>query len=216
MKLPEDRKERMQILVLGALVTATLLYVIVHFGVWGMFDARHAHRDRIAELDTRIREAENLRARAAGSPQQYRETLEEIQAHAQRHLLQPRLGGNLLIGASEQVAPWFEAMDMPMPEIREIGRTESQGRRGPRERQQVWSYAVALTFRCGFHELTRLLEIVENSDPCVTVSHVSVRADSPAPPDQLPQHPVSVRVEWPIWRDDDMWARVPQKLENAP
>ena len=204
MKLPEDKKERTQILALIGIVAVLALYGLYQGILRGLVAPRQQRRARIETLEGQVREANLVVRQARGDDQRNRDLLEQIQAYSDQHLLVPRLGGNLILGASERIERWFEEAGLERPAIQEIGRRAvepSAGRDAMRD--LVYSYSVRVTFNAGLHAIAHVLKIIEDSDPCVTITMLSIGADSSPPPDALPAHNVSFVIQWPIWRDDD-------------
>ncbi len=208
MKLPENKKERTQIIVLLVIVAALAGYGLFLGVSRALMAPRRERRARIAVLERQIREARPVVNHARGDEQRNREILEQIREYSKRHLLEPQLGGNLLLGATEQVQTWFQSAGLPMPTIAEHGGRSGRSaiepaRGGDPVRDLVWSYSVRLAFKAGLHDIANVLRAIETSDPFVTVTALTVSADRRPTTDALPQHDVSFVVQWPIWRDDD-------------
>jgi hypothetical protein len=209
MKLPQDKKERTQILVLIGIVSILAIYGLYQLVQIKVIQPRRDNATRMAQLEKDIREARLIVSQSRGNEQRNRELLAKIKEYSARHLLHPRLGGNLILGASEQVEGWFRQAGLETPDIRDGGRRAVYGRSDP-VRDMVWAYTVGVSFRAGLHDLAKLLKIIEESDPCVTVVQLSIAAGNASDPRTVPQHAISFNVQWPMWRDDDYRAT----LEN--
>lgn len=204
MKLPEDKKERMQMLALIAIMAVLALYGLYQFVMRGLVVPRKERRERIAVLERDIREANLIVRQSQGDEQRNREMIERMREYSDRHLLEPRLGGNLSLGANEKVKAWFRSAGLNMSAFQEIGRRAIEpARGGDAVRDLVHAYSVRVSFKASLHDVARVLKTIEDSDPCVTVTTLSVSADPRPGPDMAPQHDVAFVIQWPIWRDDD-------------
>ncbi len=202
MKLPQDKKERTQILVLIGIVSILAAYGLYQLVQITVIQPRRDNTARTAQLEKDVREARLIVSQSHGNEQRNRELLAKIKEYSDRHLLQRRLGGNLFLGASEQVEGWFRQAGLETPNIRDGGPRAVYGR-GDAVRDMVWAYTVGVSLRAGLHDLAKLLKIIEESDPCVTVVQLSIAAGNASDPRTLPQHAISFNVQWPMWRDDD-------------
>ena len=204
MKLPEDKKERTQIIVLIVIVSALALYGLFQVVLRGLMAPRKERRERIAVLEQNIREASLTVRQSQGDEQRNRELIERMREYSDRHLLRPRLGGNLSLGANEKVKVWFREAGLDEPVFQELGRRAVEpARGGDAVRDLVHAYSARVSFKAGLHDVARVMKTIEDSDPCVTVVSLSVTADPKPAPDMLPQHDVAFVIQWPIWRDDD-------------
>lgn len=214
MKLPEDKKERTQILVLIGIVAILALYGLFQGVMRGLVAPRQQHRARIEVLEGQVREANLVVRQSRGDDQRNRELLERIRVYSENHLPVPRLGGNLILGASEQIERWFKQAGLDRPTIQELGRRAVEPTAGrDATRDLVYSYSVRVSFNAGLHDVATILKIIEDSDPCVTITMLSVGADATPGPDMLPAHSVSFVIQWPIWRDDDFRTTLEGMLE---
>lgn len=209
MKLPDNKKERMQLIVLGVIGGAAVVYAVVMLGIVPLIKGRSERARKIEELRTKIRDAETVIQQNTGGPDRNYEALTKIVEFSEKNLLRPRLGGNYFLPTTEIVERWARQSEIKIPPPSEAGRADVP--QTDPNRAVVRSYNFGITLNCGLHETIKFLRMIEDEDPCITVTRLSIVGNSAQPE----KHAVNIGLQRPIWADDGMFAKVRTDMEQS-
>ena len=213
MKLPENKKERIQMLVLLGISVLALLYFAIAFGIKPIIKNKKDRIAKIAELETKARDLKALLAQASGDSWEIKQALAKIKEYSDKYLLQPRLGENYFLGASETVEQWFKDAgidkDAVKASVSETGKVPVQ--QAEAARRAVSAYKIRIVLQCDLLELIRLVKIIEDSSPFLCITDLGIRAQTGVPE----KHQVAFTVEWPVWTESDMPARLDDQIRAA-
>ncbi|MDI6775052.1 MAG: hypothetical protein QME60_06625 [Verrucomicrobiota bacterium] len=210
MKLPENKKERVQILVFGVILGVGIFYAAVAFGIRPMIKARKERKAGMEQLQTKIKEAQEYLEVTADNAGKNHEFLSNIEAFSETHFLKPRLGDNYALGVGEMVEDWARESGLKLAAPGEIGRTDLPHAEGARS--VVRAYAFNINPKCGLQDLVRLLQFIENRNPAMAVIHLSILPNSGDPLN----HTITLSMHTPIWANHhEMTARLASDLDAA-
>jgi hypothetical protein len=208
MKLPDDKKQRTQVLVLIGM-GVLLVLVGLYFGIGYVRDRKKAIAQKTEELTENIRKA-NLEIDQMSKDRKVNtETLLRIKDLSERYLLKPRIGNSYVLPATEIVEGQAQKLDLATTEaalrVGELGLSDVGASRG-KAALPVRAYTAHVSLLCGYNDAVRLIRAIEDANPLLSVLNVSIVGRA-AP--HVDTHAVDFDVQWPVWSDQDM----PGKLE---
>ena len=207
MKLPENKKERIQVLVLLAVGTLAVLYAGIKLGVGPLIQGKKARVAQMEQLKNDVDKAKSFLEQTTGDGARNYETLSKITDFSEKYFLKPRLE-NFLLPATEMVEDWIAEAGIKMAPPAELGRTDIP--QAEAARNVVRAYSMGFNLTCSTLELIRLLRVIEKENPSITVSRLSI-VGNPAQPEK---HTVNFSIQIPIWTDGEMPNRVRAELEK--
>jgi hypothetical protein len=207
MKWPEDKKERMQWLVMIGIGTVVVLYVAVQFGIMPILKSKKAKLARIEELKVEIANAEKEIKQRTKDEAENKEVLQKIMDISEKYVLKPVLGLNYKITAGEVIEPVAKKQGLKIDSLRQvaIGVEASQS--------SLKAFTARTVLSCGYNDLVKLIREIEASNPFLSVIAVTVTSQGPESPEK---HLVTFDVEWPVWADTEMPAKLSKQLKDPP
>lgn len=210
MKLPEQKKERMQVLVLIFIGAAGVLFAIVQLGITPFLRGRAERIQRLAELNDAIADAELEITRMDRDRQQNREVVLQIQEFTDRHVLRRRLG-NLLLGATEVIETHATLMSRAsVDSIREVGVADLPVAKKKVSDSTFRLYTVRVTMQAGIHDIVRFVRSLEIDNPCVCVSSIGIETR----PADMARHLVTMEIQWPVWANPALPSELLEQLKE--
>ncbi len=210
MKLPTDKKQRIQIFVLIGIGAIILIYVLVTF-VWKPFQNKKKEmRDRISELTEQITKAEAEIRLMDRDHRANIEALQKIKDLSERCILKPRLTSYLLAARDvidNHAARLGLTVDVKEASIGDIISTPSGGKTVP----PIKVYTAYVNTAVTFNDLVRLIRALETENELLCVSSLTILGEGSSPD----VHKVVFYVQWPIWTDNEMPARINEMLKTA-
>jgi len=210
MKLPTDKKQRMQIFALIGIGAVILIYVLFSF-VWTPFQAKKKEiRETIAQLTEQIDKAEAEIRLMDRDHRANIEALQKIKELSDRCILKPRLTSYLL-AARDVIDKHAENMGLTL-EVKEGGISDiisapSGGKTVP----PLKIYTAYVMMNAGYNDAVRLLRALEQENELLCVSSMSILGDSSKPD----THKIIFYVQWPIWTDSSMSDKLNEMLKAA-
>ena len=207
MKLPEDKKERAKILILIAIGAVLAVYGVGFLVVKPLLKGKTEQSEQIASLQEKLRRAGLAINRIESDKASISNSLTELDVIANQKgmVLRDRLG-NFLLGATEIIDTHAREADISGQVVSENGISkvpQSTKRTAP---PIFDTYTVTVHLEAGVHELLRMLQSLERSNPYLCVSSLVITGQ----PGKPGKHAVSFEVQWPIWADSKM----PQRLQD--
>ena len=201
MNLPEDPKERTQILVLAGIVGLTVIAALVMFVIKPQAAKKAVIDEESALIENELSSTRKDIARMNKGRVRNHEILKELVALSDHgeHILQPHFGRNYLLVAKEIVGRHAKTSGAEV-HLREAG--FSGAPRNPRALtpSMVRYYNIQLTLKNGgIHELYRLLKELEIHGPYINVTDISIAGSATTPG----KHTITARVQWPVWVKED-------------
>ena len=185
-------KEKMQILILSAILVLGTLFVDIRFLVAPMIAEG---KKAVAETLALRAELDEARAVVRGRPEIMAGLEEGRQrlAKLKRYLPLPVLG-NYLLGITEQVRQWAEEASLDIINVVDDGIVALET-----SEKICQVYSVRVTAEGNLKALIGFLSELEAANPMVTVSTLSISTR----PEQPNRHDIRLVLDWLIWRDPD-------------
>jgi hypothetical protein len=194
MKLPENRKERVQVFVLIGIGAALALYALVQLLVSPYTAARQKLNAVQEDLNRKIETARRVLLYAPAVKEEYESVTAEIEKTMASNVLRPVLGSYTVV-VTETIETAARLAGIAVTEIQEVGTRElPRGKTAIKTAEAFKSYAVQVSGDGSYEQVRAFLDKIETDNPflCVTEIRITGRSDKPE------QHRVTIRVEWPI------------------
>ena len=197
--LSREAKQRLLIYVLLAVI---VFGGSIALGILPLRASNRAMRNELAELDDKLfRSSSAIKAQDAAETA-FRES-RALLTHDFKHHLPPR--ENTLIWATERMNAVARRLGIEIESLNELQQARpswaaapAAGQEEAADRRRFVPYAVQLAFECGYFGLARLIAELENDNPLVSVTGLSIngRRDTPE------RHTVRLIVQWPFYADE--------------
>lgn len=211
MKLPTNKKERIQIFVLIGIVAVAVTYFGYQMGIRPLFEKKSLYKKNIEELKEKTRIAENKARLIRNDLSDNRKALETILSETDRYVLLATIGENYQLGVEEMMQKYARAAGVIIDPVREVGILDIPHNNARAGRNVLRAYTARVTFRGGYDDLIRLLKEVETSSPYVCVSSISI-----APQAEPEVHNIAIDIQWPVWAEKGTAETLKkQAVENA-
>lgn len=211
MKLPTNSKDKLKWF--GLITGAS---VIVLYGTFMGLIRPMRHRTRegseqLVKLERQIRTARRQVQTVLNERESNLQVLADILelTGASGYVLRARLG-NYLLSSTEAVERCARNVGVEVDSIREVAISALPKSRNDGE-NFFNAYTVRIGLECGLHDLIRFLNELENSNPFLCVSTVTIVGQAPSPA----RHDISMEVQWPIWVDEEVPGRLREQLQEA-
>lgn len=193
MKLPENKKERIQVFVLIGIGVALALFALIQVAVVPFNAARQKLQVVQAELDKRMEKARKELLHARMVKEEFDIVTADIDRIMATNVLRPILG-SYLVGVTETIEQAARKAGIEVDEIQEVGIREIPRGAMDKTHEVFKSYAVQMSGEGAYEEVCAFLDKIETDNPflCVTEIRITGRPDKPE------RHRLNVRVEWPI------------------
>ena len=201
MKLPDDKQQRIKVLIVILLASILGVLGIVQGIAKPLLTAHRSKLDRLQQCQDGIEEARRRIGQAKGVEEHNRELLEKIKQRTAPYLLQPVLNNFLLSATAiiEQRAQ--ESGISTTPGVYEIGLSELPGQSSKRDKGSYFKgYSARVTLDGGYGDVVRLIREVETSNPYISITSLTIKGNQSAPE----RHDIQFSVQWPIWADPEM------------
>ncbi len=174
--------------ILGAIVAVAALLAVVNFLLLPAIAQRKEAQAGIQEIQAKL---EDQRRIIKTRPEVQRR-LDEVQQNIRRlagHVPLPVLG-NLLLGMDEHIRACARELDVQIVQVVNQDILELEG-------SPFRVYRVRVTAQAGFRTLVRLIQNLQESNPLLSVSGMTI-----LPREATPEtHEVQFTVAWLIWAD---------------
>ena len=209
MKLPKNKKERMQILGVAVIGAVGILYLAVDKGISPLLKNAKIDRDRIAALNvtlTEIRKDAKSASRFLEENEQIKTELRKIDEHC---ILKPEYN-NYLLKAKAQIEQAAAAHGVKLTsDALEAGKSEIPVKRP--KKSVLQTYAVQVVASATYEDLTDMIAAIETNNPYISISSLQVTANDM----NHRKHLVSFKVVWPIWEDQNIVSNFQAVAESA-
>lgn len=194
MKLPENRKERIQIFVLIGIGAVAVVYALAQLALAPVLEARQKLRETLADQQAKLEKAQRELKYAPGIQREYDAVVRQLETIRNENVLRPILG-SYLVGVTEQVEAAARGNGMRVDEVKEIGIMDLPGK--AKENQQLRpfkAYAVLVNAQGSYESIWKFLQAMEgrNAFLCVTELQLSGQGEN------VERHRIALRMEWPI------------------
>lgn len=194
MKLPENKKERVQVFVLIGIGAAAVI-----FASWqGLVSPFFAYKQRLQEsLQTKrtaLEKAERELRLAPSIKEEFDSVTSQLDTTIANNLLRPILG-SYLVGVTETLENQARAINVKVDEIQEIGIRElPRANNAGANPVNFKSYSVQVSARASYEQASKLINNLEELNPYLCVSDIRITGQADTPE----YHRLSLRIEWPI------------------
>lgn len=213
MKLPQEPKERMKVLMLIGIGAVAVVFMVVSVVVKPLMARKAQYREDIAlareDLDTAQRDVNRMMVDRDANTK----VLEGIVdgAYRQNFVLEPRLG-NYELGAREFVEGIAQSVGVTIASMREIGLTQMPLPTTEQDKGLALKcYNMNVQLLVGLPDLMLFLNAVEAGNPylCVSSIAISSRIEDPA------LHTVVLELQWPVWAVPTLGRQLEQRLQDS-
>jgi len=192
MKLPKDKKKQLQILAVAVTVVVAAIYAFFAFLIMPLTSDKKTYKADIATYSTKITEA-GKKIQEANSAKEKRK---ELRAHLRniddQYILKAEFN-NYEIKAREYIEKVAATANMTLDSISPVGEVTVSDQGG-----QFRSYVMYVSGRLsglhGYDTMTNLFWLIENNNPYMSISKVSISPSA----DPISQG-LTFTVAWPIW-----------------
>jgi len=211
MKLPDDKKQRTQVLALIG-IGAILILVGLYFGIGFVRDQKRTIAKKTEELKENIRKANIEIDQMSKDRKVNTEALLKIKDLSDKYLLKPRLGGNYYLSAKEIIEAVAQKLNLTTPGatlgISDVGLSDVSPASG-KTMPPVRAYTAHISLTCGYNDLVRFIRTIEEDNPLVSAMNITI-ASRAAP--NVEAHSVAFDAQWPVWSDEAWPARVEAQI----
>ncbi len=200
MKLPDDPKERTQYIILGIIVLAAVGYSLVQFVIMPGIARRAARAQRIVELREQLETAESKTRMLRTSRDTAISLAKEVITQTQEYVIVPALGGNFLLVAQEIIEANAREAGVELESIRQTGESTLPNSPARSQPNAFGAYSIQVALHGSLEDLARFLKTVEESNPYVCITGLTI-TPQPATP---ARHLFSLQVTWPRWVRDNV------------
>lgn len=194
MNLPQDRKQRIQVLVLIGMGVVVLLILLAQFALVPILDSRQKLTETREGYRERMDKAQRELKASAQIQSEFDEVMQQLKAIAADYLLHPILG-SYLVGVTEAMEPHARATGFTIEDIQERGvqalRLRAKEITGLRPYN---AYSFQISGQGSYAEIMAFLKSIEIKNPYVSITELKIVAQ----PDNPSRHRASLRIEWPI------------------
>lgn len=210
MKLPDDPKERNQYIILGVIVLAAVGYVLVQFVIKPGIAKRKLRAATIIELQDKIENAERTTGRIRADRDNALSMAKKVLEIADQYVLTPTLGGNFLLGAQDIIEKNARDAGVTLDAIRQSGEAKMPKSANRKQPNAFGSYTVTIQFSGSLNALAKFLQEVEDSNPYISVTSLTINPQANDPEN----HAFSLQVSWPIWERDNVRKDLLKQVES--
>jgi len=207
MKLPEDKKQRTQVLALigiGAVVVVVLIFQMPMVGILPIIKAKKEKRAKIEQLIIDIGKANKEVEQEKKDKVEDINTLKKIRDNAANYVIVPELG-NYEIPAANYIDAIAQKLDLKLEAKRQLGLSADNGQTFFR------IFSLRVTLECSYEEAVKFVKEVENGNPLISVVNIAITGQSPP---KQEKHMVSFDVQWPAWTDPEMPAKMDIQIKE--
>lgn len=193
MKLPENKRERILVIVAIVVGIVLLTHTTIQLVVSPILESRKKNRDETQALSEKLEKARRELGFANQIQAEYDAALAQIERISAEYVLRPILG-SYLVGVSETLERMAREVSFSLDDVQEAGIQNLPVKKKDGSAPAFRSYVVQVGGSGSYEQIIAFLRIVEERNPylCVTDLRVTGQGDNPE------RHRVSVRMEWPI------------------
>ena len=201
MKLPKNKKERIQLLVLIVLGVAGVLFAIVQLGIAPLIKGRKDAVATIASVQKKLKGARADINRANKLGEKRNSIKAALRKIDEQHIIKAAYDQYRLT-----ITPIVErAARIAGVQLRQHSAIGGRGQfgvvRGKKDKfKRVFrGFRVQVSGMAGYEDLVEMLQILETENPYVSISDISIARSG-----NERSHNITFTMLWPIWQDTDM------------
>lgn len=194
MKLPENKKDRIQVFVLIGIGVVAVLYAITQLVVSPYLASKQKLRETLQQKKDKLEKAQRELNFAPNIKAEFDSVIAELDKLREAYILRPILG-SYLVGVSETLEAQARALNIKMDEVSEIGIRELP-RAGKKDVtvRNFKSYTVQVSAKVSYEQATSFITKLEELNPYLCISDIHIKGQTENPE----QHQLIIRIEWPI------------------
>ncbi len=222
MKLPDDPKERSQLIVLIGIVGVAAVYGIYMAASSVLMKPQREKQEQIEEITEKLRKANEAVQMMPMSQKNNDNHIAIISEIDSKHILHPRMGKNYLLPAEEFVREQEVVSKSKVISVKEIGISnfptpdppkDTGDAHAPKPKPKVYAfkiYTVRVEVAEGLHNMIKLIKQIESANPCISISAMDIAPESETPF----EHSMSFDIQWPIWNATKTTEKIMQQLKS--
>jgi hypothetical protein len=212
MKLPDDPKEKIKILILIAIGAVAVLYTLIAVVVKPLMTRKAGNNEAIETLQNELTDAQRDLNRMWQGRDYNTKVLQSLVELSNRkdYLLHPRLG-NYELGAREYVETAARDVGVELEAVREIGLMQLPQDPAIKDPRALQTYNLRVSMQAGLPDLIALLTAIETRNPYLSVSGISIDAR----PTDPARHQIAFELQWPVWTDPLTAQDLERRLNEA-
>jgi hypothetical protein len=198
MRLPQNRKERIQVFVLIGIGSLLAIFALAQLVITPFVASRQKLKAALGEQEGKLAKAKKELLHAPAIKEEYDQVSSELSSVIAVNVLHPILG-SYLVGVTEMIENTARSVGFKTEEVLEVGVRELPTKKGVATARTFKSYTVQVTAEGSFRQAWTFADAFEKQNPflCVTEIRITGRQDKPE------QHRVILRIEWPIQTNPD-------------
>lgn len=202
MRLPANKKERVQVLALIGIGCVVMLTIIVQFIVMPFLGNRKKLDESRAEYAAKLEKADRELKASAQIQEEFDDVTARLQAIAADYLLHPILG-SYQVSVTEALEPRARDTGFMVENVQERGIQPIRLRAKDTSPRPYSSYSAQVNGQGSYAQTVAFLKAIEAWNPFVCVTEIKINGQ----PDSVERHRVSLRIEWPIETEPAAGAR---------
>jgi len=208
MKMPKG-KERIQVIVLAVIILSGVVFAGIRFVLKPLQKSRRDTAKKIAKINDEIKQINRSLKTLPVLQQKNRETRTELIRLRQAYIPIP-IYGTYEIGIRERMRQYGKLAGLDLSQNSEGPRGTLP--KGARKQSAITgafrTYNLRLSLSCSLAEVLRLLRTMQQDNPYLSVSAISITARD----DNREKHSVGLTIWWPIWANEK---KAPGALEEG-
>jgi hypothetical protein len=196
MKLPEDKKQRVQVIILICMGIVAALYVVLHAGIIPVTKGLENRKKKLSIVEDKIEKANRDIMQTKRHKARNAELESELANASMAHLLQHEVG-NFLLPAAHHIQKLVEESGIGKHSVRGMGPLQLRQWNKRKNERTVMSYSVRVTVECAYSNLVLFADRMLADNPYVSFSGLSISAQKTHPE----KHKMVFDIRWPIWID---------------
>jgi hypothetical protein len=196
MKLPESKKERLQVFILIGVGVVAVLYAMMQLLVTPFTASKQKLRESLQTTRDYLDKAERELKFAPSLKEEFNSVSEELDQTIATNVLHSILG-SYLVGVADTIETQARALNIKVDEVQEVGIRElpRPNKKGATSAPVYFkSYSVQVAARATYEQATSFIRNLETINPYLCVSEIRItgQADDPE------HHRLNLKIEWPI------------------
>lgn len=187
-----DKKQHVQMAILGGIVGAGVIYAIVVFGLMPLLASMESASNSLIELDEKINKAKAMARTRDRVQTEYDQTKLRIRS-ANASIPLPKLG-NYLMDMQKTLAVQAEDLDMEVISIVDHDQIPVGPGNSP-----FRLYRVRVNVKCSYMIMREYIRRIEAHNPYLSVPLVSVTPQA----NVAEKHDITLVVSWVVWKNPD-------------
>ncbi|HEY8240613.1 MAG TPA: GspMb/PilO family protein [Kiritimatiellia bacterium] len=193
----ELTKEQKQVAVMSVVLGVIVIFLAVQFGLLPFLANKARMTEEFVALDAKLA----LATQAVKDEGVLRDTLVDktrmLEQAYRDYIPAPE---NPLSWATKKIYGEARAIGVDIESVSELDSGDTGQWAGKdTEKRAFKPYAVRISLQCSFAQLVRLLRVLEERNPHMFVTDITIDANA----GNVSKHIVSLVVEWPSWRSPD-------------